>query len=541
MKEIIFRVGLAVLLLLSRQTQAQTAVAFKSKANDSVSMVYIWHADTLRQISKDSSQIQSLYGHVKLQQGKTFFYCDSVAMNQKDNTIEAYGNVHINDNDSTNIYSQYMKYFVVKKNITFQKKVSLTDGKGTLTTENLNYDLNGKIGTYTSGGRIVNGSTVVTSGDGIYYGDTKDAHFKKNVILNDPAYDLKSDSLVYNTESKIATFITRTLIRDSSGRTIVTKAGFYDLKNHRAQFPMRPEITDKSQYVTGDSVQFDDSTGISTAQGNALYRDTSQGISIIAGLLIADKKNNTLFATQKPVMILKEDKDSIYVTADTLFSGKYPDSLFENKTNPNGDSSQSTVAANAGNSSDSSKRYLQGFHHVRIFSDSLQAVSDSLYYSGIDSVFQLFQDPVVWSGSSQVTGDTIYLYTKNKKPEHLYVFENSMVVNKTGESMYNQIKAHTLNGYFKDGAIDHMRAKGSAESIYYIKDDSMALVGVNRVNKADIIDMIFLDKELNRVILRNDADGTVYPIRKVNNDEMRLRSFKWLDARRPKTKFEILQ
>ena len=541
MKEIIFGMGLAVLLLLSRQTQAQTAVAFKSKGSDSVSMVYIWHADTLRQIAKDSSQIQSLYGHVKLQQGKTLFYCDSVAMNQKANTIEAYGNVHINDNDSTNIYSQYMKYFVVKKNISFLKKVSLTDGKGTLTTEELNYDLNGKVGTYSNGGRIVNGSTVVTSADGIYYGDTKDAHFKKNVVLKDPAYDLKADSLIYNTETKIATFITKTLIRDSSGRTIVTKAGFYDLKNHRAQFPMRPEITDKSQYVTGDSVQFDDSTGVSVAKGNALYRDTSQGISIVANLLIADKKNNTLFATQKPVMILKEDKDSIYVTADTLFSGKYSDSLLENKTPPNGDSSQRIKAVNPGNGTDTSRRYLQGFHHVRIFSDSLQAVSDSLYYSGIDSVFQLFQDPVVWSGTSQVTGDTIYLYTKNKKPEHLYVFENAMVVNKSGENMFNQIKAHTLNGYFKEGEIDHMRAKGSAESIYYIKDDSMALVGVNKVNKADIIDMIFVDKELNRVILRSDADGTMYPIRKVNNDEMRLRNFKWLEARRPKTKFEIFE
>jgi lipopolysaccharide export system protein LptA len=541
MKEIIFGMGLAVLLLLSRQTQAQTAVAFKSKGSDSVSMVYIWHADTLRQIAKDSSQIQSLYGHVKLQQGKTLFYCDSVAMNQKANTIEAYGNVHINDNDSTNIYSQYMKYFVVKKNISFLKKVSLTDGKGTLTTEELNYDLNGKVGTYSNGGRIVNGSTVVTSADGIYYGDTKDAHFKKNVVLKDPAYDLKADSLIYNTESKIATFITKTLIRDSSGRTIVTKAGFYDLKNHRAQFPMRPEITDKSQYVTGDSVQFDDSTGISVAKGNALYRDTSQGISIVANLLIADKKNNTLFATQKPVMILKEDKDSIYVTADTLFSGKYSDSLVENKTLPTDDSSQKIKTVNPGNGTDSSRRYLQGFHHVRIFSDSLQAVSDSLYYSGIDSVFQLFQDPVVWSGTSQVTGDTIYLYTKNKKPEHLYVFENAMVVNKSGENMFNQIKAHSLNGYFKEGEIDHMRAKESAESIYYIKDDSMALVGVNKVNKADIIDMIFVDKELNRVILRSDADGTMYPIRKVNNDEMRLRNFKWLEPRRPKTKFEIFE
>ena len=70
-----------------------------------------------------------------------------------------------------------------------------------------------------------------------------------------------------------------------------------------------------------------------------------------------------------------------------------------------------------------------------------------------------------------------------------------------------------------------MRAKGSAESIYFIKDDSLALVGVNRVNKADIIDMIFLDKELNRVVLRNDANGTMFPIRKVKLDDMRFEKF----------------
>ena len=34
----------------------------------------------------------------------------------------------------------------------------------------------------------------------------------------------------------MATFITNTFIRDSSGRTIITREGFYDLKNHRAQF-----------------------------------------------------------------------------------------------------------------------------------------------------------------------------------------------------------------------------------------------------------------------------------------------------------------
>jgi hypothetical protein len=123
----------------------------------------------------------------------------------------------------------------------------------------------------------------------------------------------------------------------------------------------------------------------------------------------------------------------------------------------------------------------------------------------------------------------------------MYVFENGLAVSQSGKNMFDQVKGNTLNGYFKDGNIDLMRAKGSAESIYFIKDDSLALVGVNRVTRADIIDMIFVNKDLDRVVLRNDAEGTMYPIRKVNPDDMRLRNFKWLEARRPKTKFELFE
>jgi len=175
---------------------------------------------------------------------------------------------------------------------------------------------------------------------------------------------------------------------------------------------------------------------------------------------------------------------------------------------------------------------------VRIFSDSLQAVSDSLYYSGLDSVFRLFTDPIVWNGNSQVTGDTIYLFTKNKKPQRMYVFENGMMVNKTGPNQYNQIRGNTINGYFVDGEIDYMRAKGSAESIYYVQDEDSAYVGVNR-STADIIDMRFQKRELNKVVFINDVKGTTTPFRQVNFSQMRLRNFRWLDNRRPKTKFEL--
>jgi hypothetical protein len=86
-----------------------------------------------------------------------------------------------------------------------------------------------------------------------------------------------------------------------------------------------------------------------------------------------------------------------------------------------------------------------------------------------------------------------------------------------------------------------MRTQGNAEAVYYIKDDSLALVGVNKVNKANIIDLIFLNKQLNKVVLREDADGVMYPIRKVNTEDMKLRNFKWLEERRPKTKYELFE
>jgi lipopolysaccharide export system protein LptA len=195
---------------------------------------------------------------------------------------------------------------------------------------------------------------------------------------------------------------------------------------------------------------------------------------------------------------------------------------------------------------DSSLRYILAFHHVRIYSDSLQAVADSMYYSGQDSIFRLFYNPVAWgSGNYQITGDTMYVYTKNKKANRLYVFENAIAVNKVGSKFYNQIKGTTINAYFKNGQVDYMRAKGNAESIYYVQDDNKAYTGVNKAH-ADIIDMVFGEKtdsgrELKKVIMRNDVEGSMIPFKKVNFDDMVLRGFKWLEARRPKSKEELFE
>ncbi|GAB2659507.1 OstA-like protein [Flavihumibacter cheonanensis] len=545
-----------LLLLAMLPAIAQEPVPPANPA-DTMDIVLVRKTDRFRYLKKDSvTELQMLAGNVFLEQGTTKFYCDSAVINPATGVVEAFGNVHINDADSIHTYAQYLIYYSNEKKAYLKKNVRLTDGKGVLTTNDLEYDTNLKIGTYTNGGKVVSDKTVLTSKEAIYYGDMKDVYFKKDVKMKDPEYDLATDSLLFNTDSRIATFITKTrILSDSGRRDITTSEGYYDMKNKVAKFGRRPVIKDGTTFVTGDDVGFDDNTGDSYARGNAVFRDTAQGISILANDLKANKKTNTLLATQRPLMIIKQKEDSIFVSADTLYSARLTDKTDYQKTfirpvqvvtdSLGTDStaiSDSLWRLTVLDPADTTNRnrYFQAWHRVRIFSDSLQAVCDSLFYSGVDSIFRMFTDPVAWANGTQVTGDTIFLYTKNKDPERLHVYDNGLVINRTAEDFYNQIKGNTINGYFTDGVINYMRAKGSAESIYYAQDQDSAYSGVNR-STADIIDFYFANKELNRVVFRSSVEGTMYPFRQVNHGEMRLRGFKWLEKRRPKTKFELFE
>lgn len=543
-----FLLALSFLLSLSPALLAQDTL--NRPASDSISIVQQIHSDRLRFRKVDSvTTLQMLAGRVELQQDNTKFYCDSAVINQHANILEAFGNIHINDADSVHTYGQYLLYRIDLKTAVLRKKVKLTDGKGVLTTEELNYDSKAKTGTYTTGGKIVNGKTVITSKEATYYSDLKDVYFKKDVQLHDPAYDLKTDSLLYNTDTKISTFITKTYIKDSSGASIVTSEGWYDMQNRRASFGKRSVVSDgKGVTVTGEDIHTDDSTGITLITGNAVFIDTTQKVSVLSNKMEIDKKTNSFRATQHPLMIVQQDKDSIYITADSMYSARVADIKDSAYRNLRTDTIRSTAIVDGKDSSDI--RFFQCYHHVRIFSDSLQAICDSLFYSAADSVFRLFTHPIVWASNSQVTGDTIYLYTKNKKAEHIYAFENSFVINKSGDNMFNQISGKTLNGYFKDGNIDYMRTKGNpAQSIYYAKDESDAVVGVNNAS-GDIIDMRFDNKELKKVVFVRDVTGTMYPFKQTPDDKKRFAILSgWMikDRRRslsclnkvPSTKYKV--
>lgn len=542
-------IWVCLLLLASQVLQAQQIMPPPTGGSDTLRTIQIIQGRDLRYMQVDSATtLETISGDVIIKEGVTLFYCDSAVINRSTNTMEAFGKIHINDNDSIHTYAQYLRYVGGERVAYLKKKVQLTDKKGILYTEELEYNLGTHIGQYKNGGRIVNGKTTLTSTDGVYFADTKDVYFKKNVHLVDPKYDIRSDSLLYNTQSQIATFIAPTRIVSKEG-VIETKSGTYNLKTGEAAFFERTKFEDSTHTAVADKMIFEEKTGILLMEGRAKFTDSANKVILIGNHLEFNKKDQSFLGYQKPVMILYDKNDSTYIAADTLFSGiRKPDlDSLSQKTDKKDKVQKDTLKQaklnkpTAVNAKDTAIRYFLAFHHVRIFNDSLQAVCDSFYYSSEDSAFRMFDDPVVWNDKTQVTGDTIYLFTKNKNPERIYVFYNGLIINKANDLMYNQIGGRTINGYFKEGSIDYMRVKGSpAESIFYPQDDDSAYVGMNR-SSGDVIDAYFINKELNKVKFINDVNGTMYPISKIPEDQRKLKGFEWLDKRRPKNKLELFE
>ncbi len=529
---------IGILLFLGSAAFAQQIIAPHNPA-DTIRKIQIVQGKSLRFLTIDTTTLQTIAGNVIIKEGLTTFYCDSATLNQKTNVLEAFGNIHINDNDSIHTYSQYLKYIGKDRMAYLKKNVRLTDNKGTLYTDELEYDLKSGIAKYHNGGKIVNGTTELTSKDAVYYADTKDVFFKKTVHLVDPDRNIWADSLQYNINTNVATFISPTHIVGKDGSIIDTKSGDYNLKTGEAHFYDDTQFKDSTHSISGKHVVFHKETGILEIEGNGKFVDSVNKVTTLANFMIIDTKHNSFLATRKPVMILYRDNDSTYIAADTLFSGLRKYDSLERRIVTQSDTLKKTTAIKT--STDSSIRYFLAFYHVRIFNDSLQAVSDSLHYSTIDSTFKLFGDPVVWNDKTQVTGDTIYMFTENQKAKRIYVFNNGMIINKASDGVFNQVAGRTLNGYFVNGQIDYVRVKGSpAESIYYPQDDDSAFVGMNR-SSGDVIDIRFVKKELNKVKFINNIDGVLYPMSQTPGDKKQLKNFKWQDKRRPKNKAELFE
>ena len=180
-------------------------------------LVIIDHADIAIGIIGEGRQLFKEVRQVEMRQGETYMYCDSAFL-YDNNNVRAWGNVIIQQGDSVNIFSDSLFYNGFEKKADFYSEVVLESKQQKLFTDKLNYDLNTKIASYYEGATLTNDTTHLTSKIGYYYVGDNMAFFKDSVVVVDPQFELKSDTLKFDTKEKIAYFLGPTLISQNQGK-----------------------------------------------------------------------------------------------------------------------------------------------------------------------------------------------------------------------------------------------------------------------------------------------------------------------------------
>lgn len=502
-------------------------------------------------VKTDSGEVQKLIGNVQLKQGDSYMYCDSAYLYKKDNMLEAFNNVRIVQPGGTEAQSDFMRYTGKTKMAYMKGNVSLTDGKGKLHCEELTYDMTEKIGTYNQGGTLQNDATTVSSNSGFYNVKNKDTRFTGDVIIADPQYNIKSEDLTYNTDTKIVAFFSPSVVT-SDKSVLHTSHGTYDSKNGIAHFTGRSSVVNDAQYIEADTLRYNKVTGFNYARGNVVAIDTAHHSTLYGNYAEYNLKTKRMWATGKPVLKQLNGKDSLFIRADTFYSAPIPKKdtslAAANKTGTSKKKNKKvkTIAPVMDTVSDadsSQPRIFIGYHHVLIFSDSLQGSCDSISYTQNDSSIRMIYNPIAWSHNSQITGDTIILRLDSSKLKKLIVPNNALIVSRSGPAsaqMYDQVQGRTLIANFNKNAITDMVVWPNAESIYFSKDEKNAYIGMNQA-QSERMKIFFTDQKIQRIIFEQEVRQTMTPLTQVNISTSHLSRFQWLEEKRPKSKEELFK
>lgn len=495
------------------------AILLVASAADAQKRVRLKQADKSKGVMKDGKRTDWVVGNVIFTQNQTTIYCDSAQIFKKENSVEAYGRVKITDGDSVTVTSKYLKYdgdkkiAHLKENVVFVKLATAT-----LYTDNLDYYRNLFEARYFNGGRLVDSTNNLTSRKGYYNTQTNLASFKTKVVGVNPDYTLKSDTLQYNSKSKIVFFRDKTTVIDKEGKTAIYEDGFYDTKVTEKKSELSKGTIQTTSYeMKGDKYFLDDRKKIYIAKANVIMTSKEENLTIYGDDGVYNKKTGIAKVYGNAYMAkVGDDGDTLFLSADTLVS-------IENN-NP------------------SQKRML-AYSNVKIFKSNLQGKADSLAYFSTDSVLYFYRDPVLWTSGNQMTGDTIKLVLKNQNIDKMYLMTNSFVASQDSLNNFNQMKGKKMTAVFKNKDVHHVDVDGNGESIYYAlqeeeKDlDSLLLkiVYVSGLNKMICSNMKinFINGAIDNFSAYVMPDATFTPPHEIKPENERLKGFNWREKEKP--------
>lgn len=473
---------------------------------------------------------QIVKGNVKFRQMGMWMYCDSAYYYPERNSLDAFGNVRMEQGDTLFVYADKLFYdgenrFARLRCGPTEPKVRLINRKDKLTTDSLDYDLREELGWYADGGELEDETNLLTSIYGEYSPATKEARFYHKVELEGRENDfhLYSDTLYYNTSTAIAEIVSPSRIVTPED-VILSSRGFYNTRSGNAELLDRSTIlhTDSLNRTTtleGDTIIYDSETRISRVFGGLrpmVITDTARKATLIGGFGLYNDMTREAMATDYPMMMEYSRGDTLFLRADTIRTWVLdrPDSL-----------------RNEG--SDSVWHKAKAFPRARFFRPDLQGVADTIIFTELDSILRMNRKPIIWSEERQVRGDTIIVHLNDSTADWARIPSKGMIMEHVEEDFYNQLHADKMYMIFDNGELRRLEAEGSVESIMLpMEEDSTYNRLVDAESSFLTVDM--QKNDIKRLKMWPEVTGNVTPLFMVKKSQKLLPRAEWLGVLRPK-------
>jgi lipopolysaccharide export system protein LptA len=452
---------------------------------------------------------ERLLGHVEMKHQSSLISCDSAYFFREQNRAQLFGKVTIRDEvDPITTTSAYAEYDGTTKVAKLRNKVVFTNESIKLFTESLDYNRETNVASYFNGGKVVDSVNVLTSELGRYEINVEKISFQQEVVLVNPDYTLKTDDLIYLTIPKTAQTPGLTNIISKEGYLLdAQKGSFYDTQRKQFKFFDGIVDTEKSR-VKADELFYDEPAAYYEGKKDLRIFNKERKLEVFGdvGTYWEKKKYSQVYGN---ALVRKYfQQDTLLMTADTLISHD--------------------------NDQDSAN-YLLAFHQVKMVKSDLSGKADSLLYTFSDSSIHLFNDPILWNRSSQISADSMVFYIKNETLDRVFMKNKAFAIMTDTLLNFNQMKGRKMTGYFKEGQLSRLLIEGNGESLYYALEGDTLTQGINRILSATIA-LAFEDGYIKKSNFGIKPDGKFTPVQDIDEKISRLDGFRWREEEKPDRK-----
>lgn len=481
--------------------------------------VYLQHADELKyDVYGDHPDAQFVKGSVSFMHKGMHLTCDSAYYYENTNSFDAYGHVKMRQGDTLTLVSDKAYYDGNDEMAHAWHNVVLTHRESKLYCDTLDYDrMYGIADAYGAEGiKLTRGKDVLTADWGRHFTDNSNTRFYYNVILtNDNGLRIETDTLDFFDKQNLA-HVTGPSVITQKDTKILTEDGYYNTKSEASKLFGRSTVYEGAKSITADSLYHDDHSGFNEGYGNVVYNDTVNKNMLLGEFVKYNDKVGEGFGTDRAVIVDYSQGDTLWVHGDTIRIH--------------------TIDINT----DSVRREVYCYPHVRAYRSDMQAVCDSLVYHSVDSCMTMYKDPIIWTQGSQLLGEVVHVYFNDSTVRYAEVLSQALSVEPLSDSIhFNQISSTDMRAYFVDGKVRENWAVANVQLVYYpIDENDSTIIGLN-YTETDTMKMYILPNQKMERIWMSKNTGVLYPITQAPADKEKLPNFAWFDYMRPLSKEDI--